>query len=148
MERMIGAEIPHDRSVQALQECGAYRRILEVDFALISGQGAACAAAVQTAAALARVVALARQLLPRCLSLTLAAEAGDERERLAAGGDGRINDTRQQPIERKNECYNVADDSVTKLETRLHNPIKRFAALPALIGINPAPFSSALRNSS
>jgi hypothetical protein len=116
MQRMIGPEVANDWRVYALQECGAHRRILNVDLAATAGERAIGAAATQIAAAFARVVILARQLLSR----RLATETGDERERASARSDGCIDDTRQQPIERENERDNVADDSVTKLEARLH----------------------------
>lgn len=137
MQRMVGADVTRDRRMRALQERSADGRIVNVDVAAVAGQRPAGAASAQIATAFAGVVALAGQLLARDLLFwNLAAEAGDERERAAARGNACIDDAGQEPVEGKDERDNVTDDSVTKLETRLHAAIRSHAARAALIGIN------------
>jgi hypothetical protein len=132
MQRMIGAEVADGRRMCAPQECDTHRGILNVDLASAARERAIGAAATQVAAAFARVVTLARQLLP----WHLPAKAGDEGKRTPARGHACVNDARQQPVERKDERDNVSDHSVTQLEARFHAAIRPVTALLTLMGIN------------
>ena len=132
MQRMTGAEVANDRRVCALQECGAHRRILNVDLAAIVGERATGAAATQIATALRRVVALDRDLLSR----RWPAKAGDQGKRTPARSHACVNDARQQPVDCKDERDDISDHSMTQLEARFHDAIRPVAALLTLIGIN------------